>query len=135
MDEYATTPTPVIHLGGAEPDEDTVIMPVVGDRVHYGRGSGHLVGLDGVVVTDHHGPDLPSGLRYVLFDDEEWPNVVAVGSLDRVEPVVEASGLATLADVRRRRDALAGPSECFRPSLVVGRGPGGAGQRRPVGAA
>jgi hypothetical protein len=62
---------------------DTAIMPVVGDQVHYSRGSGYLIGLQGVVVTDDHEPDLPPGLRYVLFDGEDWPNVVGVGNLDR----------------------------------------------------
>jgi hypothetical protein len=74
----------VIERDTDEPEADTVILPVVGDRVHYASGSGHLVGLQGVVVTDDHGPDLPSGLRYVLFDGEEWPKVVAVGALDRI---------------------------------------------------
>lgn len=75
----------VIERDIDEPEADTVILPVVGDRVHYASGSGHLVGLQGVIVTDEHGPDLPSGLRYVLFDGEEWPKVVAVGALDRAE--------------------------------------------------
>lgn len=81
----------VIERDIDEPEADTFILPVVGDRVHYASGSGHLVGLQGVIVTDDHGPDLPSGLRYVLFDGEEWPKVVAVGGLDRDEaggPVV-----------------------------------------------
>jgi len=77
----------VIERDTDEPEADTVLLPVVGDRVHYASGSGYLVGLQGVIVTDDHGPDLPSGLRYVLFDGEEWPKVVAVGGLDRAEAI------------------------------------------------
>ncbi len=72
---------------GLDPDafpEDTVVMPVVGDRVFYGHGSGHLVGLEGVVVRDDAEPDLPPGLRYVQFDEEAWPNVVTVTALERL---------------------------------------------------
>lgn len=63
--------------------EDTIIMPVVGDLVHYSRGTGYLVGLQGVVVAFDDG-QLPPGLRYVQFEDEEWPKVVAVAGLDRI---------------------------------------------------
>lgn len=66
-----------------EPAPDTFIVPIVGDRVRYSRGSGHLVGLEGSVVTDDDGPDLPRGLRSVLLDGEAWPVVVPVMSLDR----------------------------------------------------
>lgn len=68
---------------GAFP-EDTVILPVVGDRVFYGHGSGHLVGLEGVVVRNDDEPDLPPGLRSVQFDGEAWPNVVVVTALQRL---------------------------------------------------
>lgn len=66
-----------------EPDPDTVRMPVIGDRVRYCRGSGHLVGLEGVVVSADDGHDLPLGLRYVLVDDEAWPIAVTVDCLER----------------------------------------------------
>lgn len=72
---------------GLDPEtfpEDTIVMPVVGDRVFYGNGSGYLVGLEGVVVRNDDDPDLPSGLRYVQFDGEEWPNVVVVTALRRL---------------------------------------------------
>jgi hypothetical protein len=77
----------VTGVFGLDPDafpEDTVLVPVVGDRVFYGGGSGHLVGLEGVVVRVDEEPDLPSGLRYVQFDGEAWPNVVAVTALQRL---------------------------------------------------
>ncbi|SDR03445.1 hypothetical protein SAMN02800687_3400 [Curtobacterium sp. UNCCL20] len=74
----------VVEFAADEQLEDTIIIPVVGDRVHYSRGSGYLVGLQGVVVVSDDGEALPSGLRYVQFDDEEWPTVVAVMGLDRM---------------------------------------------------
>jgi len=74
----------VVELAVDEQLEDTIITPVVGDRVHYSRGSGYLIGLQGVVVASDDGEALPSGLRYVQFDDEEWPTVVAVTGLDRM---------------------------------------------------
>lgn len=70
---------------------DTVIMPVVGDQVHYSRGSGYLIGLQGVVVTADSRPAPLSGLRYVHFDDEAWPSVVAVTSLDRLTGTADGS--------------------------------------------
>jgi len=74
----------VVELAADEQVADTIIMPVVGDRVHYSRGSGYLIGLQGVVVASDDGEALPSGLRSVQFDDEEWPTVVAVMGLDRM---------------------------------------------------
>lgn len=71
------------HEDDFESVSDTVILPVVGDRVRYSRGSGHLVGLEGSVVTEGEVPDLPLGLRSVLLDGEPWPVVVPVMSLDR----------------------------------------------------
>jgi hypothetical protein len=94
----------VIERDIDEPEADTVILPVVGDRVHYASGSGHLVGLQGVIVTDEHGPDLPSGLRYVLFDGEEWPKVVAVDGLDRIG----SSSRVEVAEHLRRLEAIPG---------------------------
>ncbi|GAA3343025.1 hypothetical protein GCM10017714_33920 [Curtobacterium pusillum] len=74
----------VVELPSEEQAADTIIMPVVGDDVHYSRGSGYLIGLQGVVVASDDGQALPSGLRYVQFDGEEWPKVVAVTGLDRI---------------------------------------------------
>jgi hypothetical protein len=69
--------------------DDTITMPVVGDRVLYSRGSGYLVGLQGVVVAaDDDERALPPGLRAVQFDGEEWPTVVTVTALDRMEPAL-----------------------------------------------
>lgn len=70
---------------------DTITMPVVGDRVLYSRGSGYLIGLQGVVVTADSRPAPLSGLRYVHFDDEAWPSVVAVTSLDRLTGTADGS--------------------------------------------
>lgn len=75
---------PVIELAAEELAADTIVMPVVGDRVHYSRGSGHLIGLQGVVVASDDGRALPRGLRSVQLDGEAWPIVVAVASLDRI---------------------------------------------------
>ncbi|PYY63332.1 hypothetical protein DEJ30_13870 [Curtobacterium sp. MCPF17_003] len=75
---------PVIELAAEELAADTIVMPVVGDRVHYSRGSGHLIGLQGVVVASDDGRALPRGLRSVQLDDEAWPVVVAVVCLDRI---------------------------------------------------
>ncbi|MBA8990989.1 hypothetical protein FHW23_002254 [Curtobacterium pusillum] len=74
----------VVELPSEEQAADTIIMPIVGDYVHYSRGSGYLIGLQGVVVASDDGQALPSGLRYVQFDGEEWPKVVAVAGLDRI---------------------------------------------------
>lgn len=83
-------------LDDPEFPDDTITMPVVGDRVLYSRGSGHLVGLQGVVVAvDDDDRALPPGLRSVQFDDEEWPTVVVVTALDRMEPVL-ADGVLLL---------------------------------------
>ncbi|MFJ4296337.1 hypothetical protein [Curtobacterium sp. NPDC089689] len=71
-------------LGSGHEPDDTIIVPVAGDRVRYSRGTGDLVGLEGSVVTADDAPDLPLGLRCVLLDDEPWPVVVPVTSLDRV---------------------------------------------------
>ncbi|MBF4616462.1 hypothetical protein, partial [Curtobacterium sp. VKM Ac-1376] len=80
-----TTSRPtVVELASEEQVADTIIMPVVDDRVHYSRGSGYLIGLQGVVVASDDGQALPSGLRYVQFDGEDWPTVVAVAGLDRM---------------------------------------------------
>lgn len=74
-------------LDDEEFPDDTITMPVVGDRVLYSRGSGYLVGLQGVVVAaDDDDRALPPGLRSVQFDGEEWPTVVTVTALDRIEP-------------------------------------------------
>lgn len=74
----------VVELAVEELAADTIVMPVVGDRVHYSRGSGHLIGLQGVVVASDDGHALPRGLRSVQLDGEAWPIVVAVVSLDRI---------------------------------------------------
>ncbi|WIB32076.1 hypothetical protein [Curtobacterium sp. MCSS17_005] len=74
----------VVELAAEELAADTIVMPVVGDRVHYSRGSGHLIGLQGVVVVSDDGQPLPRGLRYVQLDGEAWPIVVAVAYLDRI---------------------------------------------------
>ncbi|WP_433929775.1 hypothetical protein [Curtobacterium flaccumfaciens] len=74
----------VVELAAEELAADTIVMPVVGDRVHYSRGSGHLIGLQGVVVASDDGHALPRGLRSVQLDGEAWPIVVAVVSLDRI---------------------------------------------------
>ncbi|MDT0232134.1 hypothetical protein [Curtobacterium sp. BRB10] len=74
----------LVELAAEELAADTIVMPVVGDRVHYSRGSGHLVGLQGVVVASDDGRALPRGLRYVQLDGEAWPIVVAMASLDRI---------------------------------------------------
>ncbi|MBT1671550.1 MULTISPECIES: hypothetical protein [unclassified Curtobacterium] len=74
----------VVELAAEELAADTILMPVVGDRVHYSRGSGHLIGLQGVVVVSDDGQPLPRGLRSVQLDGEAWPIVVAVASLDRI---------------------------------------------------
>jgi hypothetical protein len=74
----------VIELAAEELAADTIVMPVVGDPVHYSRGSGHLIGLQGVVVASDDGRALPRGLRSVQLDGEAWPIVVAVASLDRI---------------------------------------------------
>jgi hypothetical protein len=74
----------VVELAAEELAADTIVMPVVGDRVHYSRGSGHLIGLQGVVVASDDGHALPRGLRSVQLDGEAWPIVVTVVSLDRI---------------------------------------------------
>lgn len=74
----------LVHEDDFESVSDTVILPVIGDRVRYSRGSGHLIGLEGSIVTEDDAPDLPLGLRSVLLDGEPWPVVVPVTSLDRV---------------------------------------------------
>jgi len=74
----------VVELAAEELAADTIVMPVVGDRVHYSRGSGHLIGLQGVVVASDEGEALPRGLRSVQLDGEAWPIVVTVVSLDRI---------------------------------------------------
>jgi len=74
----------VVELAAEELAADTIVMPVVGDRVHYSRGSGHLIGLQGVVVASDDGYALPRGLRSVQLDGEAWPIVVTVVSLDRI---------------------------------------------------
>lgn len=71
-------------LGSGHEPDDTIIVPVAGDRVRYSRGTGDLVGLEGSVVTADDAPDLPLGLQSVLLDGEPWPVVVPVTSLDRV---------------------------------------------------
>ncbi|WP_146245120.1 hypothetical protein [Curtobacterium sp. MCLR17_045] len=73
-----------VELAAEELAADTIIMPVVGDRVHYSRGSGHLIGLQGVVVESEDRQALPRGLRSVQLDGEAWPIVVTVVSLDRI---------------------------------------------------
>ena len=74
----------VVELAAEELAADTIVMPVVGDRVNYSRGSGHLIGLQGIVVASDDGHALPRGLRSVQLDGEAWPIVVAVVSLDRI---------------------------------------------------
>ncbi|WIB79076.1 hypothetical protein DEJ28_08235 [Curtobacterium sp. MCPF17_002] len=80
-----TTSRPTVAEPASEEQAaDTIIMPIVGDCVHYCRGSGYLVGLEGVVVASDDGQALPPGLRFVQFEGEEWPTVVAVAGLDRI---------------------------------------------------
>ncbi|WIE82387.1 hypothetical protein [Curtobacterium sp. MCPF17_021] len=76
--------TLVVELAAEELAADTIVMPVIGDRVNYSRGSGHLIGLQGVVVASDDGHALPRGLRSVQLDGEAWPIVVAVAFLDRI---------------------------------------------------
>ncbi|MBF4591699.1 hypothetical protein [Curtobacterium sp. VKM Ac-1395] len=62
----------------------TNFTPNAHDRVQYNRGKvKHLIGHYGVVVPDENRQTLPSGLRYVLFDGERSPKVVAADGLDQ----------------------------------------------------
>lgn len=59
--------------------------PATGDRVVYARGGiTHVLGKIGTVVASNGMQTLPSGLRYVSFDDATVrnPAVIDVDNLD-----------------------------------------------------